>query len=514
MSWSRLLLIAVLALAVTMPAVADDPIGEDFGDAPDPPYPTLAANNGAFHPFTLSFKMGALIDGEQDGQPDPAAMGDDNMTTDDEDGVTFGGNLVPGTTGSVSVDMTGSALGGYIDAWIDFGYDGSWIEPGDQIIVSQWAPPGVATVFNFPVPASAVPGITFSRFRLSSTGGLQPTSWAIDGEVEDHTVLIDGGIEEWKWEQLPDLSTAGIDVNCSDPFILADDFLCEAPGRLTHIEVWGSWRDDILPFGSDPGAIDFFLSIHEDIPASESPTGYSMPGELLWLRPFVPGEFNYDLYTGNIIEGWMDPPDMYIMPGDWTCWRYTFDIPPMEAFHQVGMPDSAVVYWLDVQAIPHDQGAQFGWKTSVDHWNDDAVWGMGPEPYPGPWDELVYPPQHEWAGQSIDLAFRLRMDYGTGVPDGAVPPRHSLWQNTPNPFNPMTEIAYAVPAGGAHVTIEIFDVSGRLVTTLVDGFEEEGARTVTWDGTDSNGDAMATGVYFYRMTAGEEMSTRKMMLLK
>ncbi len=514
MHWSRLLFVFALVLAVAMPALADDPIGEDFGDAPDPPYPTYAANGGAFHPFTVGFKMGSLIDGEQDGQPDAAATGDDLMTTDDEDGVIFGASLVPGTIGSVSIDMTGSALGGYIDAWVDFGYDGSWLEPGDQILASVWAPGGVATAFNFMVPATAVPGITHSRFRLSSTGGLPPTSWALDGEVEDHTVLIDGGLEEWKWEQLPDLNTTGIDVNCSDPFILADDFLCEAPGRLTHIDVWGSWQTDYLPFGNDPAAIEFILSIHEDIPAWESPTGYSMPGQVLWIHQFAPGEFNYQMYADQIVEGWMDPPDVYVMPGDWTCWQYSFDIPPEMAFHQVGTPDSAIVYWLDVQARPLDFEARFGWKTTTDHWNDDAVWGMGLEPYFGPWEELIYPPQHEWIGQSIDLAFRLDMTYGTGVPDDVVPSRHSLWQNAPNPFNPMTMIAYDVPAGGGHVTIEVFDVKGRLVTTLVDGPEPEGARTVTWNGTDVNGDEMATGVYFYRMTAGDETSTKKMLLLK
>jgi len=64
------------------------------------------------------------------------------------------------------------------------------------------------------------------------------------------------------------------------------------------------------------------------------------------------------------------------------------------------------------------------------------------------------------------------------------------------------------------VTIEVFDVTGRFVKTLVDGYEAEGVRTVTWNGTDASGDAMATGVYFYRMTAGEETAMKKMMLLK
>ncbi len=515
MNRSALTLTILLALCLTAPALAQDPpIGEDFGDAPDPGYPTYAVNNGAFHMCYLGFQMGPLLDGEQDGQPDATATGDDLMTSDDEDGVTFPASLVPGTVGSISIDMTSSQTGGYIDAWVDFGYDGSWLEGGDQILVSQWAPAGVASVFNFPVPGSAVPGITFARIRLSSTGGLLPTGAAMDGEVEDHTVLIDGGIEEWKWEQLPDLGETGIDVNCSEPFILADDFLCEAPGRLTHIEVFGSWLSDYIPFGADPLAVDFFLSIHEDIPAWESPTGYSMPGEMLWFTQIPAGMFVAEVYQDQIIEGWMDPPAGYIFPADWTCWRYIFDLPPEQAFHQTGTPDSAVVYWLDVQAMPHDQEARFGWKTSLDHWNDDAVWGMGMEPYPGPWEELIYPPMHQMAGHSIDLAFRLRMDYGTDAPDDVIQERHSLRQNTPNPFNPMTTIAYEVPAGGGRVTVEVFDVAGRLVTTLVDGRQDEGVRSVTWDGTDENGDRMATGVYFYRLTADDIVQTRKMTLLK
>ncbi len=136
------------------------------------------------------------------------------------------------------------------------------------------------------------------------------------------------------------------------------------------------------------------------------------------------------------------------------------------------------------------------------------------EPHWGPWNELIYPPQHEFAGQSIDLAFRLRMDYGTDVPDEVVPTRHSLRQNVPNPFNPMTTIAYEVSAGGGQVTIEVYDVAGRLVTTLVNGLEPEGEQTVTWDGLNANGEQMATGVYFYRMHAEGIESSRKMLLLK
>jgi hypothetical protein len=89
-----------------------------------------------------------------------------------------------------------------------------------------------------------------------------------------------------------------------------------------------------------------------------------------------------------------------------------------------------------------------------------------------------------------------------------------LRQNVPNPFNPVTTIAYDVPQGGADMSLKIYDVSGRLVRTLVDGYESAGTRSVTWDGTNDHGQALASGIYFSRMTAPEYSQTVKMIMLK
>ena len=485
---------------------------EDFGDAPDPTYPTLAANGGAQHPVVPGLLMGALIDAEFDGQPDATATGDDLNGTPDEDGVTFVGTMVPGGSAAVQIDMTAALVGGNIDAWVDFNGDGSWIEAGDQILMSNWVPPGTITSLSFTVPPTATVGPTFARFRMSSSGGLSFGGVAPDGEVEDYAVAIEG--EAWKWLQTPDLNDTGIDINCTEPFILADDFLCQEPGRITDIFVWGSWAGDYLPWDWDPYAVDFTLSIHSDIPADPGAGEHSRPGDVLWFYDVMPGTFNADIWQDQILEGWMDPPDEWTPIGDTICWLYHFTIPPEEAFHQVGVPDEPVVYWLDVQARPEDPLTSFGWKTSLDHWNDDGVWGSGVEPYPGPWSELLYPPEHAMAGVSIDLAFGLQMNYGTGVSDDALPERHQLGQNVPNPFNPNTTIRYELPAGGGHVKIEIYDVNGRLIRTLVDEFRPEGEQRVAWDGLGGDGEQMATGVYFYRMTASGVESSKKMLLLK
>jgi hypothetical protein len=95
-----------------------------------------------------------------------------------------------------------------------------------------------------------------------------------------------------------------------------------------------------------------------------------------------------------------------------------------------------------------------------------------------------------------------------------LPTAFALAQNVPNPFNPSTVIRYDVPGGGGGVTLRIYDVGGRLVRTLVDGFEAAGRKSVEWRGQNDRGEMVATGVYFYRMTAPGFERTRKMVLLK
>ena len=91
----------------------------------------------------------------------------------------------------------------------------------------------------------------------------------------------------------------------------------------------------------------------------------------------------------------------------------------------------------------------------------------------------------------------------------------SLSQNVPNPFNPTTTISYSMPGEkSVHVTIKVYDLRGRLVRILVDGLREPGSHTVFWEGTDNTGRQVSSGVYMYRMQAGNFVQTRKMVLLK
>ncbi len=107
------------------------------------------------------------------------------------------------------------------------------------------------------------------------------------------------------------------------------------------------------------------------------------------------------------------------------------------------------------------------------------------------------------AHQLFDQPTSADGDLHTGLPTD-----FSLHQNYPNPFNPTTTIAFEVPRA-ADVSLEIFNSLGRKVTTLKEGHVLAGTHTIEWDATGS-----ASGMYFYRLTAGDHSETRKMLLLK
>ncbi len=89
----------------------------------------------------------------------------------------------------------------------------------------------------------------------------------------------------------------------------------------------------------------------------------------------------------------------------------------------------------------------------------------------------------------------------------------TLGPNHPNPFNATTLITYDLSADG-QVKLEVFDVLGRRVTSLVDEFQIAGAHQVAWDGTDAHGNTIASGMYFARLVTRDAAISRKMVLLK
>ena len=172
-------------------------VGMDFGNAPSP-YPTLREDDGARHAILTGFSLGATVSIDANGQPTTS----DGRDISDNDGVVFDPTtpLVPNRNFNVTVTTRGIVNDvvpfGVLSAWIDFNRDGDWLDTGEQILTnvvlnkSLLDQNGAITFKNLTVPAWAVPGETYVRFRLSTEGGSSSTGEAPAGEVEDYRVSI------------------------------------------------------------------------------------------------------------------------------------------------------------------------------------------------------------------------------------------------------------------------------------------------------------------------------------
>jgi hypothetical protein len=255
-----------------------------------------------------------------------------------------------------------------------------------------------------------------SMIVLTATALLIAVPVAADWDVGDP--------HKMHWPQLPDLTPDGLDVYATTAGItpgapplqkyLADDWRCSQTGPVTDLHIWGSWLNDVIPQNPSGTHGTFQLGIWSDIPASQSPTGYSMPGDLLWTRDFVPGTYMNRFYA-TAPEQFYDPNIGQIIGVDTQVWQYNFLIDPAEAFFQ----EVDTIYWLSVTHFdpdengivdPEDLDFIFGWKSArpEDRFNDDAVFGdafLEPFPVISGWGELRYPSVHPLGGESMDLAF-------------------------------------------------------------------------------------------------------------
>ena len=115
-------------------------------------------------------------------------------------------------------------------------------------------------------------------------------------------------------------------------------------------------------------------------------------------------------------------------------------------------------------------------------------------------------------GATTDAAGYFALSLQTLSGGTALPTDFALGQNYPNPFNPSTIIPYQLPASG-HVRLEVFNVLGQRLATLVDAERSAGAHTAQWDGTDAAGRAVGAGVYIYRLSIGRMTESRRMVLV-
>jgi flagellar hook assembly protein FlgD len=122
---------------------------------------------------------------------------------------------------------------------------------------------------------------------------------------------------------------------------------------------------------------------------------------------------------------------------------------------------------------------------------------------------------NQWLAESFgsvkDHGYTTTVSIAEG--ESQVPIEFSLSQNYPNPFNPTTLISFGLPQD-SEVKVEVFNLLGQRVKTLLRSQEKAGYKTIIWDGKDESGKGVASGVYFYRVEAGKYNETKKMTLLR
>jgi len=248
----------------------------DFGDAPDPSYPTMLFNDGARHRITgmIAPWLGPISDNpdiDPGGQPDPLAQGDDLALPDDENGVTIP-TLVPGTQTTVVFEVTNGPA--FVDGWIDFNKNGVWGDLPSEYIIAGNYPPGIhPVIIQVPVlPMTPPPYGTFARFRINSFNPLGPSGYAFDGEVEDYSVQVDHmkwlGTSDSLWSN-PANWNAGILPDSTVDVIISGSMVA-----FPVVQGMVSCKDLIILDGGklvvDPGGM---LDVHGDLIIGQGTSG-------------------------------------------------------------------------------------------------------------------------------------------------------------------------------------------------------------------------------------------------
>jgi hypothetical protein len=221
------------------------------------------------------------------------------------------------------------------------------------------------------------------------------------------TALADwqpGDGHKMHFPQLPDPD--GWDINITGDFMW-DDWKCSQSGPVEDIHFWLSNKGDVWDWQTQSCPIArLIVYIYSDVAADDPANEYdfSHPGDSLWMDDLDPFNPTLIRHAGTGEQGWIDwqQDPAVVIPHDHADY-YQINLTDFaDPFYQ----EEGTIYWLGLHLHTYDDKIwNFGWTTSQDHWNDDAVW------YYGGWNEMIDPD----TGESMDLAFVITPEPATMI---------------------------------------------------------------------------------------------------
>ena len=549
----------------------------DWGDNPDTGigtgagnYRTQFNNDGPRHLITAStLRMGAVVDAEWDGQGTVNAVGDDQVGAipDDEDGVVMPLQLALNSLPGISVQVlntTGQTA--ILSGWIDYNRNGVF-ESSERASASVPNNTNGNIVLNFP-NSGGTAGATYARFRLSTQdddadGHLEPIGALNNGEVEDYPVELVSASGTTDFGDAPTSYGSAGHSNLNNNLQMRPNGGVNVDGEAVSYYSALAHGDNTFDASDDENGVASFPALKTtNTTYSVTVAVFNNSGSSATLVAWI--DFNRDgVFTAgegvlvtvpssstvqNVAVNWSGLSGLVAGP---TYAR--FRLAPVGSGLSTGTPTGIVSggeaedYPLDIedpiavdlssfQAILRENGVVVEWtaistvniagyhllrsesETGVyERLNESIVPISGQSRYRY-FDDTVQHAGYFYKLEEINLDGYSRY-YGpisvssaTGVAI-ELPTEFEVAQNYPNPFNPTTAISYSLPEA-THVTLTVYDLSGRAVRTLVSGVQPAGRYTAVWDAKNDDGAQAPSGVYIYRITAGEFTKTFKMTLLK
>jgi len=399
---------------------------------------------------------------------------------------------------------------------------------GSAIMDGQWTHPGILV--------EAIPGggstVTNEHGQYTLTG-LYAGTYTIRASHDGYTTAT-------TTVTITDCETVTADTLVLSP-VAAEEF-CSQPGvAIPDADPGGV--SDVMAVDLDPGVMVDGLEVYLDIT-------HTWIGDLIVTLTSPSGTtvtlHNRSGGSADNIQGWypaeLQPAESLdafageVAAGDWTLWvsdnagadTGTINEWCLRIVHAIPVPNEAAA----MTATSGSDGVHLAWTydtAAVDGFHvyrrvaDGPAQRLTDEPLTGADGriEFVDPGYGIAPGTVLHYSYSRIIDGMEGARSaeveitfqGSVPTKFALHPNYPNPFNPSTHIEFALPRPG-HVTARIYDVTGRLVRTLVDEDLPAAVHARVWDGTDDSGRQVASGTYYLKLTAPGHAAVQKMLMVK